>query len=527
MPYQPAGLFAAAETGSSLDKDEFEKQLEELRVELLNLQFDLSTADFSVLLLVAGDDRPGCVDLLHSLHEWMDARYMETHVLYEEGSDSSQNRPWSHRYWQRLPPDGRIGLFLGAWPVEIVQMAVNEQWAPLEMDGALEHVERFERELALDGTVLLKFWLHLPKSVLEKRLAKAKKDPERHWRIEERDWEILENYDEGLPLVEHVVRRTNTALAPWQIVESTDHRYRNLTVARQIAAAIRQRLESGPPVAPTPLVPLERPGPGESVLDQIDLAATVDPDEYANELERLQARLNDLSRDACDAGVSCVMAFEGSDAAGKGGAIRRAVQAMPVQNVRVIPIAAPTEEERARHYLWRFWRHIPAPGRTTIFDRSWYGRVLVERVEGFTPEPDWRRAYDEINEFEAILDDHGIPIIKFWLQIDADEQLRRFEARAQTPYKKYKLTEEDFRNREKWDLYQQAVHDMVTHTSTRYAPWTLVAANDKRHARLVVLRTVCERLEARLETEAEAKGGEKKGKKGKKGNGKKKKDDRS
>nr|MDJ0851574.1 polyphosphate:AMP phosphotransferase [Myxococcota bacterium] len=499
-------------------------QLESLRVELLNLQFDLQSADFSVILLVAGDDRPGCVELLHALHECMDARYLETHVLFGEGSDEEQERPWCYRYWRRLPPEGRIGLFLGAWPVQVLEMAVDEDWDPLELDGALDHVERLERELALDGSLVLKFWLHLPKKVLEKRLVKAEKDPERHWRIEERDWEILENYDKGMPLLEHVVRRTNTTISPWQIVESTDHRYRNLTVARQLAAAIRQRLESGPAVAPEPVVPLEKPAAGNTVLDQIDLTASVDPGDYSSELDKLQARLNELSREACDSGVACVMAFEGSDAAGKGGAIRRVAKAMPVHNVRVIPVAAPTEEERARHYLWRFWRHIPASGRTVIFDRSWYGRVLVERVEGFTPENDWRRAYEEINEFEALLDTSGVPVIKFWLQIDADEQLSRFEARAQTPYKKYKLTEEDFRNREKWDLYQQAVHDMVTHTSTSYAPWTLVPANDKRYARLMVLRTVCERLAARLEAEKQGKDGDKKEKKKRKKNEKKKGD---
>ncbi len=259
MAYQPVGLFHAAETGSSLEKEEFEQQLERLRVELLNLQYDLKSADFSVILLVVGDDRPGCVHLLHALHEWMDARYMETHVLFAEGSDEEQARPWCYRYWRRLPPDGRIGLFLGAWPAQVLQMAVDEDWDQLELDGALDHVERLERELALDGSLVLKFWLHLPKQVLEKRLARAEKDPQRHWRIEERDWEILENYDEGMPLLEQVVRRTNTTISPWQIVESTDHRYRNLTVAKQVAAALRNRLESGPPQPPEPVAGLEAP----------------------------------------------------------------------------------------------------------------------------------------------------------------------------------------------------------------------------------------------------------------------------
>jgi polyphosphate kinase 2 (PPK2 family) len=165
----------------------------------------------------------------------------------------------------------------------------------------------------------------------------------------------------------------------------------------------------------------------------------------------------------------------------------------------VIPIAAPTDEELAHHYLWRFWRQIPADGYTMIFDRSWYGRVLVERAEGFASEAEWRRAFGEINDFEQNLVEHGTLVLKFWLHIDADEQLRRFETRSKTPYKKYKLTEEDYRNREKWPLYERAVHDMVVETSTPEAQWHLIAANDKRWARIRVLETVCERLATLLE----------------------------
>jgi polyphosphate:AMP phosphotransferase len=519
---QTSGLFAEAELGHAIDKDDYEKRLDELRVELLNLQYDCRSADFSTVILVAGDDRPGCIDLLHALHEWLDARYIDTHVLYGQWSEEELERPVFWRYWRRLPAAGRTGLFLGAWPAQLIYAALERKVNSLELDGGIDHVERFERLLAEDGTLVLKFWLHLPKAELKKRLARSKKQAKPHWRIEESNWEILDDYDEGMQLVERLVRRSNTPGAPWKIVESTDRRYRNLVVAQQIASAVQGRIESGPRgPGSAPVVSTPDPIDSETILDRVDLSASLAPKTYDRELESLQARLHELSRSAVDRGISCVMAFEGWDAAGKGGAIRRLTSAMPAQNVRVVPIAAPTDEEKARHYLWRFWRHLPRDGNSVIFDRSWYGRVLVERVEGFAKEHEWRRAYEEINEFEAQLHEHGTPVLKFWLHTDADEQLRRFESRAKTPYKKYKLTDEDFRNREKWPQYAQAVDEMVGKTNTSYAPWYLVAANDKRHARVEVLRRVCERLEARLE-ESPAKPGKKRKKDKKKGRKKRK-----
>ena len=196
-----------------------------------------------------------------------------------------------------------------------------------------------------------------------------------------------------------------------------------------------------------------------------------------------------------------VAVFEGWDAGGKGGAIRRLTRGLDARDYRVVPIAAPTEDERAHHYLWRFWRYLPRRGRITIFDRSWYGRVLVERVEGFAAEDEWRRAYSEINDFEAQLTDFGTVLLKFWLHITPDEQLRRFEERQGIGYKQWKITDEDWRNREKWALYESAVQDMVERTSTSAAPWTLVEGNSKRYARLKVLRTVCDALEAALPAE--------------------------
>jgi polyphosphate kinase 2 (PPK2 family) len=224
----------------------------------------------------------------------------------------------------------------------------------------------------------------------------------------------------------------------------------------------------------------------------------IDKDKVDERIAVFQGTLNQLQRRAYKNRVSTIMVFEGWDAAGKGGAIRRVTAALDARDYRVIPIAAPSDEERAQHYLWRFWRHLGRAGRVTIFDRSWYGRVLVERVEGFASEKEWMRAYAEINQFEDQLVDRGVVLVKYWLHVTKDEQLRRFKEREATPHKQWKLTPEDWRNRDRWQAYEDAVNDMIERTSTRDAPWTLVEANDKSYARLKVLETMCDRLERGL-----------------------------
>jgi AMP-polyphosphate phosphotransferase len=233
------------------------------------------------------------------------------------------------------------------------------------------------------------------------------------------------------------------------------------------------------------------------VLRRLDTTRTVSKDDYKTTLELLQGRLNRLQREAAADGRALVLVFEGWDAAGKGGAIRRLVSALEPRAYRIYPVAAPTDEERAQHYLWRFWRHVPRAGRVAVFDRSWYGRVLVERVEGFATEAEWGRAFDEINDFERQLVDHRAVVVKYWLHITKEEQERRFKERARSPYKSWKLGEEDWRNRARWDEYEAAVTAMVARTSTSFARWHLVAANDKNAARLEVLKVACDALRAR------------------------------
>jgi len=235
------------------------------------------------------------------------------------------------------------------------------------------------------------------------------------------------------------------------------------------------------------------------VLRSLDMSKAYTKPAYKSELEELQGRLNLLMRSPkFKKNFSLIIAYEGADAGGKGGNIRRVTAALDARFYNIIPVAAPTEEERAQPYLWRFWRHVPAKGRLTIFDRTWYGRVLVERVEGFCSEADWRRAYGEINDFEEQLVRNNILVVKFWLAISKEEQLRRFKEREKIGFKRFKITEEDWRNREKWDDYEEAVCDMVDLTSTEVAPWTIVEGNSKYYARIKVMKTLCEKVEAAL-----------------------------
>jgi AMP-polyphosphate phosphotransferase len=234
------------------------------------------------------------------------------------------------------------------------------------------------------------------------------------------------------------------------------------------------------------------------VLDNLDLSRQLSDARFKTRLAEQQSRLNQLQRRARQRDVSTIAVFEGWDASGKGGAIRRVTGALDARDYDVIPVAAPTEEERAHHYLWRFWRHLSRAGRLTIFDRSWYGRVLVERVEGFAREDEYMRAYGEINQFEEQLVAHGILMVKFWLHVSKEEQLRRFRDRTRTSYKKWKIGDEDWRNRARWTDYTIAVNDMVARTSTRIAPWALIEGNDKNFARVKVLTTLADRLEDRL-----------------------------
>jgi len=483
-----------AKTSNRVSKEEFKAAEPGLRMELVNAQYDLQSADFPVVVLIMGDDRLGANRLLDRLHEWMDVRYIDTHV-FPPATDEERLRPRFWRYWRELPPKGRIGIYFGAWALGTIADRINKDLSKRQFERRIEHIRRFEQDQIDDGALVLKYWIHLPPKEFARRMKKA--DRLTTAQVDDLDWEIYHHLNKAEPVSRRYLEATNTAKTPWTVVESTDPRYCQLTVARSLLASMQTRLAGKTPSIPTP-----KPGvfTGDDALSKVNLDAKLERNEYKRKLEKRQVQLNKLVGQAHQAGISTVLAFEGWDAAGKGGVIRRITGALAAAYYSVAPVAAPTDEEKARHYLWRFWRRIPMPGKFVIFDRSWYGRVLVERVEGFAKPAEWQRAYDEINDFEQQLAEHGMLVLKFWMHIDPDEQLRRFKAREQTGYKKYKITDEDYRNRDKWDDYVAAVNEMVARTDTDAAPWHLIPANDKPYARVKVLDILCKALKKRLKS---------------------------
>jgi polyphosphate:AMP phosphotransferase len=492
-------MFESAELGHKIDKATYDKEVPGLREALLDAQFDLAEkGKFPVIVLIGGVDGAGRGETVNLLNEWMDPRFLQTHGMGEP-SDEEMERPMMWRFWRALPPKGRVGVFMGSWytwPILNRAMGITKV---AELDQSLERAKRLEKMLTDEGALIIKFWLHLSKDKQETRLKALEKNPKTRWRVTKRDWDHFKRYDKFLTIHESVIRHTSTAEAPWIVVEGADARYRGLTVGKVILEAMRKRLDEPDKkkssVRAAPLLP---PIDKLNILETLDLSQKLDKKKFATDLEKYQGKLALLTRDPRFKDITVVTVFEGNDAAGKGGSIRRITGALEARLYQVVPIAAPTEEERAQPYLWRFWRHVPRKGRVTVFDRSWYGRVLVERVEKFCSEIDWMRAYGEINDFEAQLTRHGTVVVKFWLTISKEEQLRRFKEREKIGFKRFKITEEDWRNREKWDAYEQAIGDMVDRTSTEAAPWTLVEANDKNFARIKILKTLCQRIEAAM-----------------------------
>jgi polyphosphate:AMP phosphotransferase len=491
-------MFESAELGHKIDKKTYDKEVPTLREELLNAQFDLAQqAKFPVVILIGGVDGAGKGETVNLLNEWMDPRHIQAHAMGEK-SDEEQQRPPMWRFWRALPPKGKIGMFFGSWYTDPIVQRVLKQTKAAQLSQSIEQINHFEKMLTDEGALILKFWFHMSKDAQEKRLKALEKNPKTRWRVTKLDWERFKLYDKFRKVSEHALRETSSAEAPWIVVEGTDARYRSLTVGRILLEALRKRLDTPSKPRTTHVAPIQAPIDQLDVFDKLNMTLKLDKKKFETELEKYQGKLNLLTRDPRFRKMSVIALFEGSDAGGKGGAIRRITGALDARYYRIIPVAAPTEEERSQPYLWRFWRHIPRTGRVTIFDRSWYGRVLVERVEKFCSEADWMRAYSEINDFEEQLVDNNTVLVKFWLAITKEEQLRRFKEREKTGYKRFKITDEDWRNREKWNDYERAVCDMVDRTSTEIAPWTLVEANDKNFARVKILKTLCQRIEAAM-----------------------------
>jgi polyphosphate:AMP phosphotransferase len=489
-------MLESAEIGHRVAKQVYARAVPKLREALLNGQYDLAQSGRGpVLLIISGVEGGGRGETANKLTEWMDPRHIRV-VAFGPRQPEEAARPPAWRYWCTLPPKGRIGIFMNAWYNEAMRAHHRGEIDLERLQAHLLTIREHEQMLTDEGFVLLKFWIHLSKAAQKARLRELESDPRTAWRVTREDWEAYRVYSRSHERWESLLRETSTGIAPWYVIEGEDARYRYLTVGKILLDALHAAT-ARQPVAPRHAIA----PPAPSVIDNLklirdlDLSQKVSAKLYPVELDKYQGKLARLTRRKRFAKRSLILVFEGVDAAGKGGAIRRVTSALDARQYITVPVAAPTEEERAYPYLWRFWRHVPERGGITIFDRSWYGRVLVERVEGLCSVYDWMRAYEEINQFEQQLSRGNAIVVKFWLQVSKAEQLRRFRARQHSPFKRFKITAEDWRNRKKWDAYEQAVCDMVDRTSTEAAPWTLVEAEDKDFARIKVLKTIVARLQ--------------------------------
>lgn len=405
----------------------------------------------------------------------------------------------------------------GSWYTQPIIDRVFGKIDDGDFEQALRRIVEFERMLVQDGALIIKFWFHLPKHEVEKQLKKDQGILEMKIKKSPLLEKFSKQYDAFASVSERAIRISDKGQSPWHLIEATDRRYRDITVGQILLNAMEAKLgeekqneKNDEANAEEEIQVTHLTDNFEAnrltILDHVDLTRTLSDKQYNDELKHYQGKLFDLAWKAHHQKKSVVAVFEGWDASGKGGAIRRVTRAIDARLYRVLSVAAPTDEEKAHQYLWRFWRHIPLAGYISIYDRSWYGRVLVERVEGFAREEEWKRSYNEINHFEEQLCESGIIMLKFWIHLGKDEQLKRFKEREKTPWKMHKITDEDWRNRERWDDYKEAVNDMVAHTSTEFAPWSLISGNDKKVARVEIIKTLCEAMEKNLDPDEKSAG---------------------
>jgi polyphosphate:AMP phosphotransferase len=465
---------------AKLGKEEYKQARDALDLHLSQLQRDIRNARIPVIVVFEGWEASGIGTAISRLLGPLDPRGYKSHTFGKPGQEAAF-RPPMWRFWVSLPAAGDIAVYDGSWYRHIL----DDKKKSRELD--YERYRIFERQLIDDGAVIVKFWLHVGKEEQARRFRKLEKSKALAWKVTKKDWRRNQHYDAYMAIADEMIAETSTAQAPWTSVPAHDNRYATVRIAETFVAAMENALAA----KKRPPAPMRKESRHlDSPLDSADMSVEIDRATYERQLPKLQKKLAHLEAMIYVPRIPVVIVYEGWDASGKGGNIKRLVASLDHRGFEVTPVGAPEGEEKTHHYLWRFWRNVPKAGHITIFDRSWYGRVLVERVENFARPDEWQRAYAEINEFEHELASFGTVLVKFWINISKDEQLRRFKARQEIAYKQWKITPDDWRNRDKWDAYHKAVSDMIQKTSTPCAPWTIVEGNCKLHARLKTLSTV-------------------------------------
>ncbi len=482
----------------TMDKKEYRKRMDELEAKLSRLQRELKSCNVPVMIVFEGFGGAGKGTQINHLIQAMDPRGFTVYSTKAETKEE-QYHPFLWRFWNKTPEKGRIAIYDRSWYRKLLVDRYEKKVNKKDIPVVLEDIGNFEKQLTDDGTLLIKFFLTISEKEQEKRFARLLEKEETSWRVTKKDKDRNRHYDEYARMADEMLTRTDTEYAPWTIIEAEDERYAAVKILTTVVTAFEEKYRQEQNKLPKEIDgKFNQSDLKESVLKKVDLSKKMDRDTYEKKLKQLQDRLSLLHSEIYAKRIPVVLAFEGWDAGGKGGAIKRLTRALDPRGYTVNPTSSPNDIERAHHYLWRFWTKMPKDGHIAIFDRTWYGRVMVERIEGFCSTQEWQRAFKEMNQMEQQLVNHGAVVIKFWMHIDKDEQERRFRERQENPEKQWKITDEDWRNREKWELYEQAVDEMLVRTSTVDAPWVIVEGNDKLYARIKVLETVVDALEKRL-----------------------------
>ena len=477
-------------------EEEIKNRLSYSRGRLYELQMKIKEHKLPVLVLFEGWGAAGKGSIIGKVIKNIDPRFFKVATM-SAPTEEELRKPFLYRYMKQIPENGKFTFLDSGWMEETVKECLEEKLSDQDYEKRINSINRFERQLTDNGYLVVKFFMHIEKKEQEMRISKLLSHKDTKWRVSSFDLWQNQHYKKCHKVFDRYLTNTNLPTSPWYLIDSKDKKWAELQVLEHLISGIEVALQNNAHSLPLlqNIFPLEK----ISVLKEIPLAdKTLTDEEYKKELELLQGKLRDLHNRLYRKKVPLIITYEGWDAAGKGGNIKRITEALDPRGFEVHPIASPEPHEKARHYLWRFWTRLPKDGHIAIFDRTWYGRVMVERLEGFCSENDWKRAYNEINEFEKELSDWGAIIIKFWVQIDKDTQLQRFTDRQNNPEKQWKITDEDWRNREKWDLYEDAINEMLKKTNTTYAPWHILESVDKKYARIKALKIIIKELERRL-----------------------------
>ncbi len=480
-----------------MGREDYKKEFDSLSIELGALQREARDLKLPIIIVFEGFESAGKGTLINKLMLPLDPRGYDVIKRFECPSETD-NRPYFYKFWKTIPKRGDISIVNESWYRALLSDRVLKKTSPDEVEFLLDETASFEGQLAADGYLIVKFFLYISKEEQKDRIKKLKKNKDESWRVTNDVLKLHKKYKKFLDAAEIVFEKTDTAFAPWTVIEATDKRYATVKIFKTLIETIKYKIEFIKEKNELPSFESFFPINDSSVLSDIDLDKSLTYEEYVEKLHPLQREIHDLQFRLWEKKIPVIVAFEGWDSAGKGGNIKRLTEAMDPRGYTVVPIGAPNEYELAHHYLWRFWQNVPESGNIAIFDRTWYGRVLVERVEKLCSDFDWQRAYGEIKQMEKQFTNFGIVLLKFWLHIDKKTQLERFEEREKNPFKHWKITEDDWRNRGKWDDYLPAVEEMLIRTSTADAPWNIIEANDKYFARIKVLETFVNKIKEKL-----------------------------